>query len=73
MNAFYGKSYDSWVENILGKDKNDSTSTSAPSKDEDEEFCIDLLCDGAIDDDFFLLDNPPCDFFCLTYGRMKMI
>jgi hypothetical protein len=37
VNAFYGKSYDSWLENILGKDKNDSGSTIPPTEiDEDD-------------------------------------
>jgi hypothetical protein len=62
VNAFYGKSYDSWLENILGKDKNnDSGSTSPPTEIyEDEEIHIDLLHDSALDSDPFLLDNPPC-------------
>jgi hypothetical protein len=28
IDSFYGKSYDSWVQNIPREDKNDSTSTS---------------------------------------------
>jgi hypothetical protein len=58
INYLYGKSYDSWVHNKLGEDKHDSTSTSPPFKtDEEEEFCF----DGALDDDPFLLDDPPCE------------
>jgi hypothetical protein len=41
MHDFFGKSYDSWVENIFGNDKNDSTSTGPPTK-EDKAYCIDV-------------------------------
>lgn len=60
VNDFYGESYDSWVDNIFVKDKNDSISTSPSIKDEDEEYCFDLLYDSAMDDDSLLLDVPLC-------------
>ena len=60
MNAFYGKSYDSWVEKIFVKDKNNSISASPPIKNEDEEYCFDLLYDNAIDDDPLFTDSPLC-------------
>jgi len=60
VNAFYGNSYDSWVEKIFVKDKNDSISTSPPIKNEDEEYCFDLLNDSVIDDDPLLPDSPLC-------------
>ena len=59
VNAFYGKSYDSWVEKIFEKDKKDSNSASPPTN-ENEEYCFDILNDSAIDDDHLLLDSPPC-------------
>jgi hypothetical protein len=37
IDSFYGKSYDSWVQNIPREDKNDSTSTSPPFKTDEEE------------------------------------
>ena len=55
VNAFYGTSYDSWVEKIFEKDKNDSNSTSPPIE-EDEEYCF----VSAIDDDPLLLDSSLC-------------
>ena len=58
VNAFYGKSYDSWVEKIFVKDKNESISASPPIKNEDEEYCFDLLNDSAMDDDSLLPDSP---------------
>jgi hypothetical protein len=50
IHAFYGNSYDIWVEKILGKD--DSSSDISPIK-------IDLY-DNALDDDHVITTNPPC-------------
>ena len=59
VNAFYGKSYDSWLEKIFEKDKNDSSSASPPTN-ENEEYCFDILNDSAIDDDPLLPDSLLC-------------
>ena len=59
VNAFYGKSYDSWLEKIFEKDKKDSNSASPPTN-ENEEYCFDILNDSAIDDDPLLPDSPLC-------------
>jgi hypothetical protein len=59
-NAFYGESYNSWVDNMFAKDKNDSISTSPSIKNEDEEYCFNLLNDSVMDDDSSLPGSPLC-------------
>jgi hypothetical protein len=60
VNAFYGESYDSWVDNIFSKHKNDSISTSPSIKNEDEQYCFNLLNDSAMDDASLSPGSPLC-------------